>query len=303
MHQFHSLVDMLMVFNTKEKCVEHLAKLRWSNGVQCPRCNGSKVNFIKKRLIWWCGACKKQFSVRYGTIFEESRLPLRKWFMAIWLHTSHKKGVSSCQLAKDIGVTQKTAWFMLGRIRKVMSHLTDSRAMLGVVEIDDTFIGGKESNKHKSKRTEGTQGRGSQKTKSTVFGMQEREGDLRAFKVQDLKGNTVQVLIRKHVDKDAHIISDEYRGYQNISQDSVNHPAGEYVRGDIHTNSIENAWSLFKRGVIGVYHKVTDKHLQRYLDEFVGRANTRNMTDHARVNQFLSRVINLRLTYKQLISG
>ena len=212
MHQFDSLVDMAMTFDSEEKCVKHLANLRWPGGVECPRCNAKKVNFIKSRLIWWCGTCKKQFSVRYGTIFEESRLPLRKWFMAIWLHTSHKKGVSSCQLAKDIGVTQKTAWFILGRLRKVMTHLTDASPMLGVVEIDDTYIGGKEANKHKSKRTEGTQGRGSQKTKSTVFGMKEREGEVRAFKVEDLKGRTVQVLIQKHVDKDAHIISDEYAG-------------------------------------------------------------------------------------------
>ena len=297
---FSNLADMLLVFDTEDKCIEHLARLRWPDGVKCPRCNHEKVNYLATRRVWWCGGCKKQFSVRFKTIFEESRIPLQKWFMAIWLHTSHKKGISSCQLARDIGVTQKSAWFMLGRIRKVMTHLSQSNPMTGVVEIDDTYVGGKERNKHNDKRTGGTQGRGSQKTKDVVFGMKQREGDVRAFKVQNLQGNTVKVLVSQHIDHDAEIFADEYIGYRSIADSTINHSTGEYVRGNVHTNSIENAWSLFKRGVIGIYHHISSKHLQRYLDEFMARANTRNLKDHHRVNIFLSRVINLRLTYEQL---
>ena len=297
---FKNLLDIAHTFDSEKKCIEHLASLRWPDGVICPRCEESeRINWIRTKQLWWCGGCKRQFSIRIGTIFEESRLPLLKWFMAIWLLTSHQKGISSHQLARDIGVTQKTAWSMLKRLREVMPLLGDGGELFEVVDIDDGYIDGKEANNHKS--------RGSQKTKTAVFGLVKCGGKSRAHKVPDLKGQTIRVIVGKNVIPDSQIISDKFRGYQVLGRevyahDTVNH-GGEYVRGRTPTNTIESAWSLFKCRIVGVYHQCRDKHLQRYLNEFSGRTNIRNMQDHERVNQAFSRVVELRLTYKDLIGG
>ena len=198
--EFTNLLEMVQTFDSEDKCVEHLAAIRWPDGPVCPKCGAfERISYIAKWRVWWCGDCKRQFSVRIGTIFEESRLPLRKWFMAIWLLTSHKEGINSHQLARDISVTQKTAWFMLGRLREVMPLLGDGGDKFGVVEIDDTYIGGKEGNKHASKRTKDTQGRDSGKTKSIMFGMKERGGDVRVYKVPNPQGTIVKVSVSKHV--------------------------------------------------------------------------------------------------------
>jgi transposase-like protein len=244
-----------------------------------------------------CADCRRPFSVRVGTIFEDSPLPLQKWFMALWIISSHKKGISSVQLGKDIGVTQKTAWFMLHRIRYAMRTPEFSKPMKGTVEIDETYVGGK------------THGQGvgySQPNKTAVFGMIERGGEVRANSVTHADGATLKPIIFENVDKSSTIMSDEFGAYKDLADQFeahyiVIHSKKQYVDGISHTNNIENFWSMLKRGIYGIYHHISKKHIDKYVDEFEYRYNTRKFKETQRFNKVLTH-LDGRLTYKNLIN-
>lgn len=301
--KFNTLIDVMIHFSNQETCKAHLADLRWAGKPYCPHCGNEKIYTMKH--TYKCATCRKQFSVTKGTIFENSPISLQKWFAAIWLLTSHKKGISSLQLGRDIGVTQKTAWFMLQRLRFAMRTRSFKKAMTNPVEVDETYMGGANKNKHNSKKVSGVYGR-SKNAKTPVFGMLERGGNVVAMKVEETTKAVIYPIIHRAVQSGTNIYSDDFNLYKglraNYNHASVNHTDGEYVRNNVHTNGIENFWSLMKRGNIGIYHFWSVKHLDRYIDEFEYRYNTRELKDSDRFNNFVTRT-NGRLTYKELIAN
>ena len=301
--EFKSLFDLQSAFPTEQACIEHLEELRWGDVVISPFDAASKVYKCKCNK-YRCVNTKKYFNVKTDTLFENTKTPLRKWFMAIWMVTSHKKGISSVQLAKDIDVTQKTAWFMLERIRKCFGS-ENNNDLDDVVEVDETYIGGKNKNRHHSKKVKNAQGR-SLKDKSAVVGMVQRQGKVNAHHVSDTKTQTLTDEIIKYVKRTAQLYTDEWLGYNKVADmyahAYVNHGAREYVNGDAYTNTIEGFWAGLKRGVLGIYHSWSKKHLQDYVDEFVFRYNTRDYSDSQRFNLLLLNA-GVRTTYKELING
>ncbi len=295
--KLNSLLDVQRRFADEKTCRDFLIRQRWNGNQVCIKCGSTrKLYRINDGELLKCADCKKQFSVRVGTFFEDSALPLQKWFFAIFLLTAHKKGISSCQLARDIRVTQKTAWFMLHRIRLAMGMRQFNKPPLkGTVEVDETYVGGK------------TRGQGTgymQSNKTTVFGMAQRGGDVRATPVKHADGKTLKPIIRENVSRDTVLMSDEFGGYKDLNKEfkgheTVNHWAKEYVRGKAHTQNIENFWSLLKRGILGIYHHVSKQHLHRYCKEFEYRYNTRTVEDTHRFAATLSRCEG-RLQYKEL---
>ncbi len=290
-----------------QSCRDYLAKERWNGIVICPYCGYDKCYVIENGKRFKCGSkeCYKKFSVTVGTIFHASNIPLNKWFMAVYVLTAHKKGISSYQLGKDIGVSQKSAWFMMHRIREALKE--DYPNLLdGTVEIDETYIGGKMKNKHKEIRNKAHVDNVSHTANKTgVMGILERESEIR-LKIIDSSKETLKGMVRKHVNKEATVITDSLISYKGLDKEYklhevVNHIEEEFVRGNFHTNSVEGAFSLLKRGIIGIYHQVSIKHLERYCDEFSYRYNNRKMKDADRFNVTLGRIEG-RLTYKQLVN-
>lgn len=304
---FKNLRELITSMPDEKACRDYLVQQRWNGKPICPFCFCDKVYVIENGKRFKCGNsdCYKKFSVTVGTIFEASNIPLTKWFTAIYLCTAHKKGISSYQLAKDIGIAQKNAWFMLHRIREMMRN-KENKPLSNTVEVDEVYMGGKIANMSKQKRTFLRENNLSQKTKVTVMGLVERQGDLRLVPVgKDANMNLLMPVVFNNVDKAANLITDSsgiYRGMDKVfaSHEVVNHTEQEFVRAGVHTNTIEGAFSILKRSIYGIYHQVTPKHLSRYCDETMFRYNFRKIKDHERFNLSLTKVEG-RLTYKHLI--
>lgn len=303
--EFKSLSEMIAHFPTEQSCIDYMTAIRWQERRSCPYCGSERVYTFKDKRTHKCADCRQKFSIKVGTIFEDSKIPLQKWFMAIYLITSHKKGISSIQLGKDIGVTQKTAWFMNHRLREATKSKAFLAPLKNTVEVDEAYIGGKEKNKHADKRTPGTQGRNTQ-TKAAVVAIVERHGDVRAFHVPDTEKQTLHGLVTNNVALGSKVNTDEYRSYQGLRffylHGSVDHIGGKYVIGDVHTNTAESFFALFKRGVYGIYHSISKKHLQKYLQEFCFRYNIRAEQNGMGFVSLLSDCSG-RLTYKELTAN
>lgn len=304
-----TLLEAVTYFADADVALQFVAALRWPTGAVCPSCKSQKVGFLSTRKVWKCRDCKRQFSVKVGTIFEDSPIPLSKWLPAMWLIVNCKNGISSYEVARDLKVTQKTAWFMLHRIRLAMQSRTFEK-LNGSVEADETFIGGAARFMHKSKRDRVIKGTGGTAGKIAVAGLLERHGPgkkcskVRVEVVKNTKRSTLDTRVREHVAPGANLYTDAHKSYDGLGDDyahQVIDHAECYVKGKVHTNGMENFWSLLKRGIKGTYVSVEPFHLFRYLDEQAYRFNNRKDNDSERFLLAASSIIGRRLTYKALI--
>lgn len=302
--KFKSLPALLKHFQSEDTCIEFLKKQRWNNKPVCPHCGSMKKPYETNRG-YKCSEkeCRKKFSITTGTIFENTKIKLSLWYAAIYIASAHKKGISSHQLARDLGVTQKTGWFMLMRIREAMTE-RNPQMLNGSTQADETFVGGKNKNRHQSKKVELSQGR-SVKDKTPIFGLL-NNGVVNTQVVTDTKAATLKPIIAAMVEKGSIVVTDEWGAYNGLNSthqhEVVKHNEGNYVSTTgFHTNGLEGYWSLFKRGIYGIYHHTSPKHLQRYCNEFSYRFNTRGVEDTERFTLSLTK-IDGRLTYKTLIA-
>jgi transposase-like protein len=299
-----TLQQAIIFFADADNCLNYLAARRWPNGAVCPTCGREDVSFLAKQRKWQCKSAHKrrQFSVKVGTIFEDSPLGLDKWLTAIWMVTNCKNGISSYEVGRALDVTQKTAWFMLHRIRLAMQTGTFETKMSGQVEVDETFIGGLARNMHKARREAAITGTGG-KGKVAVMGLLERNGKVRAKVIANATRETLHAEVRDNVEAGAELFTDGWRAYRGLDAEYVHQVidhAEKYVDGQIHTNSIENFWSLLKRGIKGTYVSVEPFHLFRYLDEQTFRFNERKGKDSDRFRAVTEQVVGKRLTYEEL---
>lgn len=300
--KFKNLAELTTYFPDDQSCREYLELMRWNGKPVCPHCSNEQVYKFTDGKSYKCKACRKKFIVTVGTIFEDTHVGLRKWFIAIYIFTSHKKGISSVQLGKDVGITQKSAWHLLHRIRHAFGT-AEPAVLEGEVEIDETYIGGKAKNMHKKERAKKIQGRGAS-GKTAVLGLVERNGRVYAKPVANTDTKTLQGIVRERVEEGSQVFTDEFPAYRGLegdyAHDTINHSAGNYVDGNIHTNTIESHWSLLKRGIYGIYHQVSTQHLHRYCTEFGYRYNSRKSTEVDRFDSALT-FCDGRLMYKTLI--
>jgi transposase-like protein len=299
-----TLQEAILYFSIPENCREYLVARRWPDGVTCPTCGGKSVVFQPKHNRWQCGshhAGRRQFTLKTGTIFEASPIGLYKLLAVMWMVVNCKNGVSSYEIHRAVGVTQKTAWFMDHRIRLALG-MAEPEKLSGHVEIDETFIGGKARNMHRAERARkihGTGGCG----KVAVMGLLERHGEVRTMVVPNVRRKSLRRHIDQHVEAGSMVYSDALKSYNDLNNDYIhnviNH-AEKYVEGNVHTNGIENFWSLLKRTIGGTYVSVEPFHLFRYLDEQAFRFNNRKLTDHQRFSIALEQVVGRRVTYSEL---
>jgi transposase-like protein/IS1 family transposase len=300
--QFKTLTDLMIAFQDPQTAIDHFKAIRWSDGVFCPYCGHEKAYTLSRKNMYRCADCRRNFSVTVGTIFEDTKLPLRIWFGAIWLITNHPKGIASTTLAKDLGITQKSAWFVLHRLRHAARTRSFNKPLTGIVEVDETYVGGKAINKHRGRS--GTKGGSSDKT--PVMGAAERGGDVVAVVLPQANKVNMHGFIRATVDPDAEmLVTDGHPAYQRpmgyARHEIVNHQQGEYKRGEAHTNTIESVWALLKRQIVGTHHWVSPKHLEKYVQEMTWRLNRRSMSPADRMNALFECVAGA-LPYKVLIS-
>ena len=298
-----TLQEAIRYFADQQRCQDLLSAMRWPQGPVCPRCNSLRHGFLKSRNVYQCKECRKQYTAKLGTIFEDSPLPLDKWFCALWMITSAKNGVSSYEVHRALKITQKTAWFMLHRLRLALQKGSIDRKLMGDVEVDETYIGGQARNMHKNKQLKMKREEGFFR-KAVVIGMLERKGEVRTAVINRASTKLIERVVKDNVVPGSNLYSDEANAYVKVGKEYahqvINH-AEKYVNGNVHTNCIENYWSLLKRGLKGTYVSVEPFHLFRYLDEQAFRFNARKDNDQGRFMTALSQISGKRVEYKALI--
>ena len=299
-----SVIELFQMFPDNASARKWMEDLRWPNGERhCPVCGSLKTKAVpnEKPMPYHCGDCRKYFSVKTGTVMQSSKIGLQKWVIAIYLMSTSLKGVSSMKLHRDLGVTQKTAWFMAQKIREGWLAGKEDGKLDGPTEVDETYIGGKSRNMHKHKRVKGTGGMG----KEMVIGAVDRDGDIRVKHIQRSDNQTLQVFVESNVEQGSVVYTDTHSGYRGLSynyeHETVNHSVGEYVRGQVHTNGIESFWATLKRGYKGTYHHMSPKHLSRYITEFAGRHNVRDFGTIVQMEMLATGFVGKRLRYQDLI--